>query len=307
MPYKLPESPTPPDDTSENASELGDYPERESLANNLPGELIILIMSYVSSSKDLRSCSTVCRLWTYAAQCRLFSVLTIEIPSEVKSWTKRFKESPHIRHAVTSLDLSLPIQRCTDRLLTKLLRKLPNVKSVRLECWDAAQVYRLKVLKGLESLVLYEVAEGDLVFVTRGIKKMEYLKKLEVSVDSGVTWTPSLLSKIGPVKAVKLKELAVMVYDDFEADEAQSVGHMLDWLNSIVFDHSELETLKLAWEDVLVWDQDPAGMETEKLVKLLESVNPRLSNLVLTLPDYQYDQSDEESDSEMITLDPCLG
>ena len=57
-----------------------------------------------------------------------------------------------------------------------------------MECWDAAQVYRLKVLKGLESLVLYEVAEGDLVFVTRGIRKMEYLKKLEVSVDSGVTW-----------------------------------------------------------------------------------------------------------------------
>ncbi|THU90871.1 hypothetical protein K435DRAFT_246396 [Dendrothele bispora CBS 962.96] len=274
------------------------------LAESLPKELIILIVSHIHSKSDLRSCSTVCRSWSFPAQSRLFSTLAIEDPYDVKTWIKRFQSSPHICHAVKRIDF-YEYEPESRKLAQKLLKKLPNVKEVATEYWNPESVRMLKRLKNLERLSLYGVTEGDLANVTLMIRKMGCLKSLDISVVGDVTWTPSLLPDKALKGPLKLRTLGVMLYANTEEDMEESIRHMLDWLCSPVFDHSELQTLNLVWEDTFVWDQGPAGVEMERLGCFFNALNPQLENLVLTLPGG--DTSDEESDdsdSEILKLDP---
>ncbi|THU81334.1 hypothetical protein K435DRAFT_972386 [Dendrothele bispora CBS 962.96] len=288
---------------SERTANSHDRVASACLAESLPEELLILIVSHIRSKKDLRSFSTVCRSWSFPAQSRLFSTLVIADPHRVKTWIYRFQSSPHICHLVKKIDFSEyePGSRAQ-----KLLKKLPNVKEVVTEYWNPESVRMLKRLKNLERLSLYEVNKGDLANVTLGIRKMGYLKSLDISVEGDVTWSPSLLPEKTLKGPLRLRALGVALYADTEEDTAGSIRHMLDWLCSPVFDHSELQTLNLVWEDTVIRGQDPAGVEVERLGCFFNALNPQLENLVLTLP--EGDTSGEEtddSDSEMYSkLDP---
>ncbi|THU81335.1 hypothetical protein K435DRAFT_873454 [Dendrothele bispora CBS 962.96] len=284
---------------SEETANSHDRVASACLAESLPEELITLIVSHIRSESDLRSCSTVCRSWSFPAQSRLFSTLAIDYPYEVKTWIKRFQSSPHICHLVKKINFSEyePGSRAQ-----KLLKKIPNVKEVVTEYWNPESVRMLKRLKNLERLSLYRVTEGDLANVTLMTRKMGCLKSLDISVEEDVTWTPSLLPDKALKGPLKLKALGVMLYADTEEDTDESIRHMLDWLCSPVFDHSEVQALNLVWEDIFVWDQRPTGVEVERLGCFFNALNPQLENLVLTLP--QGNRSGEESDPELLTLDP---
>ncbi|THU75922.1 hypothetical protein K435DRAFT_879985 [Dendrothele bispora CBS 962.96] len=95
------------------------------LAESLPQELIILIVSHIRSRKDLHSCSTVCRSWSFPVQSRLFSDIVIKCRTgdvRVQRWMKRFQSSLHICRAVTQISLYVNL----DKSVRELLEELPN-------------------------------------------------------------------------------------------------------------------------------------------------------------------------------------
>ncbi|THU95933.1 hypothetical protein K435DRAFT_859023 [Dendrothele bispora CBS 962.96] len=256
------------------------------LAESLPKELIILIISHIRSKSDLRSCSTVCRSWSFPAQSRLYSTLAVDDLYEFKTQIKQFQSLPHICRAVKRIHSDYEPE--SRNLAKKLFRKLPNVKEAITEYWDPRSVRILRRLKNLKSLSLFRVLDGDMAHVTLGIGKMERLKSLDISVDdiSHISWTPSLLPKQALESPLKLRALGVMIctYKWPDENTAGSTRHVLDWLCSPVFDHSEVQTLSLVWKSTWSWGAVLGGVEAERLVKFFNALNPQLENLVLGVP-----------------------
>ncbi|THU81336.1 hypothetical protein K435DRAFT_809167 [Dendrothele bispora CBS 962.96] len=173
--------------------------------------------------------------------------------------------------------------------------KSSNVKKVIAYYWRPERVRTLERVKNLERFSLYQVNQGDLAHITLEIKKMGHLKSLDISVDKDVTWTPSLLPEKALEGPVKLRVLRVMECAH-RAWNINSTGPIFDWLCSPVFDHSEVQML--SWK-YTIRDRGLAGIETERLRYLFNSLSPQLESLVLTLPG---DWSD--SNSGKLKLDP---